>query len=118
MSRLAESAVPSCFERQARLTLGGHSKLRSSRERSHSRATSLKDSMREHWRGLDGAYTLAGEECQQGPFGVAGWQPIMSGIKERILGLRKRANTAPARLEHAVGGPRRPGTLRGRGSIL
>lgn len=55
----------------------------------------------EHWAGLDGAYEyFAGEDrTPDSAFGVVGWQPIMAGIKERIMGLRSRANTAPARVE-------------------
>ena len=77
------------------------SRFRLVRERSRRRARSLV----EHWRGLDGACELlvvAGGELPPSselPFNVTPWQPIMSGIKQRILALRRRANTAPARVE-------------------
>lgn len=84
--------------------------------------------MRTHWSGgLDGACDdvhLAGEVRRQDSvhevasvvvqFGVVKWTPIMAGIKERILGLRRRANTAPARVESGTLGTLR---LRGRSSI-
>ena len=58
-------------------------------------------SIRTSMPGLDGLYERIEGHCNGvGPFGIAGFMPVMTGIKERILGLRQRANTAPARIEH------------------
>lgn len=48
-------------------------------------------------RASDGTENSEGSEGRMQPFGLA--RPIMSGIRARIGFLRKRADTAPAKLE-------------------
>lgn len=95
------------------MVLGNGSKFRHVRERSHSQTnlrqrrtkSDLSDvrSVRTMPIGFDGACDEDERRDSgvgmQHPFGVKGWMPIMEGIRERIAGLRERANTAPARVE-------------------
>lgn len=114
------------MEQTGLMVVAGNSKLEHVRERSNtgfghvreksfgqlsgslrrSKSTkSLRDRAKAKWRlfetGLDGTCeVLAGEDPSfGGSFGVAG-VGLMSGIRERIKELRRRANTAPARLEN------------------
>lgn len=88
------------------------------RSRSRSARRRLRDSSHslvEHLRSVDGVYeVLTGSSDDGRGRGKSGFGsandvglcfgmriPVMAGIRERILGLRRRAGTAPGRLEGA-----------------